>query len=100
MSDHDAPREKEIDMNKLLKGAAWVAAPKLMFAAKNPRKAALVKAVDWATDLIPGRRKRTSFAGTAAKGIGAAAVAVPLGLWVGRKVWGGREHATATTPDA
>ncbi len=82
-------------MSKLLKGAAWFTAPKLMFAAKNPRKAAVIKAVDWVTDLVPGRRKRTSKLATAAKGLGAAAVAVPLGMWVGKKLRGDRHEAYA-----
>ena len=75
-------------LKSLLKGAAWVKAPKLMFAAKNPKKAAFVKAVDWATDIVPTRRKRTSRLATAAKGLSAAAVAIPVGLWVGRKMRG------------
>lgn len=76
-------------MNKLMKTAAWVTAPKLMFAAKNPKKTAFLKATEWAADrVIPSRRRRPSTAQTAAKGLAAAAVALPLGLWVGRKVRG------------
>lgn len=71
----------------LLKGAAWMKAPKLMFAARNPKKAAFVKAVDWATDLAGGRRKESRVK-KAAKGLGAAAIALPLGLWMGKKVRG------------
>ncbi len=78
-------------MRRLLKGAAWMKAPRLMFAAKNPRKAALMKAVGWVTNRVTPRRKRTSAGKVALQGIGAAAVALPLGLWVGRKVRGGSE---------
>jgi hypothetical protein len=62
-----------------------------MFAAKNPRKAALMKAVGWVTNRVTPRRKRTSAGKMALQGLGAAAVALPLGLWVGRKVRGGSE---------
>ncbi|HEV2132512.1 MAG TPA: hypothetical protein VGR27_15465 [Longimicrobiaceae bacterium] len=78
-------------IKKVLKGAAWAKAPRLMFAAKNPRKAAVLKAVDWATGLVTPRRKRRSTGKLALQGLGAAAVALPLGLWVGRKVRGGSE---------
>lgn len=78
-------------MKKLLKGAAWLAAPKLMFAARSPTKAAMIKAVDWATDLAGTKRRRTSRFGTAAKGLGAAALALPLGLWAGKRFFGADE---------
>jgi hypothetical protein len=75
---------------KILKGAAWAKAPKLMFARRNPRKAALLAATSWvANRVMPGRRKKTSLTRTAVQGLGAAAVALPLGLWAGRKVLGG-----------
>jgi hypothetical protein len=76
---------------KVLKGAAWVKAPKLMLARRNPKKAALLAAASWVTSrIMPGRRRRrTSFARTAAQGLGAAAVAIPVGLWLGRKALGG-----------
>jgi hypothetical protein len=82
-------------MKKLLKAASWVAAPKMMFAAKNPKKAALLKAGTWAMSRVPDKvlpakllptKKRTSPGATAAKGLGAAAVALPVGMWLGRKV--------------
>jgi hypothetical protein len=75
---------------KALKTVAWVKAPKLMFAKRNPKKAALLAAAGWVTKrVLPQRRKRTSFGRTAAQGLGAAAVAIPVGLWVGRKAMGG-----------
>ncbi len=76
-------------IKKVIKGAAWAKAPRLMFAARNPRKAAVLKAVDWATGLVTPRRKRSSAGRKALQGLGAAAVALPIGLWVGRKVRGG-----------
>ena len=82
-------------MKKIFKGAAWLAAPKLMFAAKNPKKAAFVKAVDWASDLAGGKKKRNSTVGTAMKGLGAAALALPLGLWAGKKFLGGDDAPRA-----
>lgn len=45
----------------------------------------LSRAAEWATDRIRPRRKRNVFGITAAKGLGAAAVALPLGLWLGRR---------------
>jgi hypothetical protein len=76
---------------KALKTAAWVKAPRLMFAKRNPRKAALLAAGSWvAKRVMPGRRRKSSTFGlSAVQGLGAAAVAIPVGLWAGRKVFGG-----------
>ncbi|CAN5655805.1 hypothetical protein BH23GEM3_BH23GEM3_13220 [soil metagenome] len=85
-------------MNRLLKTAAWIKAPRLTFAAKNPRKAAFLKATGWVTDrVLPHRRKRTTATRTAVRGLGAAAVAIPLGVWAGRKLRGGRKHEGASS---
>jgi hypothetical protein len=74
---------------RALKTVAWVKAPKLMFAKRNPRKAALLAATSWVTSrVLPNRRKKTSRTRTAAQGLGAAAVAIPVGLWAGRKILG------------
>lgn len=73
-------------MKKILKTVAWVTAPKAMFVAKNPRKAALLKAAGWAAARVGlQQRKRRSPGSTAAKGLAAAAVALPLGLWLGNR---------------
>lgn len=83
-------------MNKLLKAASYVAAPKLTFAARNPKKAALVKAGQWAMDRVTPNRRRNTAGRSALKGLGAAAVALPVGLWLGRKVMG--RGAAVETP--
>ncbi|HUE96867.1 MAG TPA: hypothetical protein VMN39_09415 [Longimicrobiaceae bacterium] len=77
---------------RLAKGAAYAADPKLTFSAFNPKKAAFAKAASWATDRISPRR-RVSKSAMAMKGIGAAAVALPIGLWLGRRFLGNEEHA-------
>lgn len=83
-------------MKRILRAAAWTAAPKAMFAAKNPRKAAMLKAAGWAAGRIgvPTRKRRSS-SRTAVKGLAAAAVALPLGLWLGRRVRRGAATAEA-----
>lgn len=81
-------------MKTILKTAAWAAAPKAMFIAKNPRKAALLKAADWAAGRVGlPQRKRSSTGLAAAKGLSAAALALPLGLWLGNKLRGERPEA-------
>jgi len=71
---------------KALKAAAWVKAPKLMFARRHPRKAAFVAATSWLTGRLSSRRRhQTSFTRTAVQGLGAAAIAIPVGIWVGRR---------------
>lgn len=69
---------------KLLKAAGMAAAPKLMLALNNPKKAAFVKAGKWASTNLLRQKKRSSAGMTAAKGLGAAAIAVPLGMLLGR----------------
>jgi hypothetical protein len=73
-------------MNRLLKTASYIAAPKLTYAARHPRKAALLKAGAWATSHMMPRRNRPSRRMTAIKGLGAAAIALPIGMWVGRRL--------------
>ena len=77
---------------KLAKGAAYAVAPKLSFAALNPKKAAFAKAASWAMDRAMPERRRRSRRSMAMKGIGAAALAVPVGLWLGRRFLGSREE--------
>jgi hypothetical protein len=81
-------------MKKRTRAAAWIAAPKAMFTVRHPKKAALLGATGWAASRMKRRKRRPSMASMAARGLGTAAVAVPLGMWVGRKVRGrGRHHA-------
>ena len=70
---------------KLLKGAGYIAAPKLSFALHHPRKAAMASVAAWAVDHMTPHRRRSNKAATAAKGLGAAALALPVGLWLGRR---------------
>lgn len=72
-------------MNRVLKMASYVAMPKLTFAASHPKKAAMIKAGEWALGRVMPQRKRHHAWRTALKGLGAAAVAVPVGLWLGRR---------------
>lgn len=76
---------------KLLKGAGYIAAPKLSFALLHPRKAAMASMAAWAVDHMTPHRRRSHFGSTAAKGIGAAALALPVGLWLGRRMMQPRE---------
>lgn len=75
-------------MNKLLKTASYLAAPKMTFAASNPKKAALMKAGKWAAKRVMPHRKGPSMGSMAMKGLGAAAVALPVGMWLGNKLMG------------
>jgi len=71
---------------KLLKGVGYLAAPKLTFALDMPRKAAMAGAASWAMNRVTHRHRRPSLAMTAAKGLGAAAIALPIGMWLGRRM--------------
>lgn len=72
-------------MNRILTAASYVAAPKLTFAARNPRKAAIAKAGQWALGRVMPSRRKPSYGKMALKGLGAAAVALPVGMWLGRR---------------
>lgn len=73
-------------MKKILKGAAWAAAPKAMFALKNPGKSAALKAGQWAVQRARPQPKRRSMGSAAAKGLGAVMAAIPIGMWIGKKM--------------
>lgn len=77
---------------KIAKGFAYSAAPKLAFTAFNPKKAAFVKAADWAMDRVKPQRRRRSRSAMAMKGLGAAAVALPVGMWLGRRFRGSEQQ--------
>jgi hypothetical protein len=77
---------------KLLKAAGALAAPKLIRSISKPAGDRVLKATrhaaDGVLDLLPlRRRRRASPMRIAAKGLGAAAIALPVGLWVGRQLW-------------
>ena len=82
---------------KALKAASYAVAPKMSFLVNNPKKAAFAKAGAWAGGQVMERvmperfrpRPKRSSLGMAARGLGAAAVAAPLGWWLGRKLLGG-----------
>ncbi|HEX2092079.1 MAG TPA: hypothetical protein VHG28_06735 [Longimicrobiaceae bacterium] len=75
-------------MNKLLK-TALKAAPRMMRTSRDPRKVALQKAAMWAVSRMRPEPKRGVSGRSAAMGLGAAALAIPVGLWVGRKLRSG-----------
>ena len=82
-------------MKKLMKTAAWAAAPKMMLAARNPKKAALLKAAGWAVGRVRPQPKRNTMGRNAALGLGAAVLAVPLGMLMGRMFRGGSESGAS-----
>jgi len=77
---------------KVLKAASYAAAPKLTMLANHAGKAAWMKAGGMALErMMPERlrpRPKRSAMGMAARGLGAAAVAAPIGWWLGRKMNG------------
>lgn len=78
-------------MNPIVKEAARFASPHVLkFANRHKKKA--MHAGRWAAGQVMRRQKRSLSVGAIAfRGLGAAALAVPVGLWVGRKLLGGSE---------
>lgn len=72
-------------MNRIMKLASYAAAPKLTFAARHPKRAAIAKAGQWALGRMMPSRRKPGYGAMALKGLGAAAVALPVGMWLGRK---------------
>jgi hypothetical protein len=81
---------------KIAKGLAYAAMPKGTFAALNPGKAAVGKAASWAIDRAMPERKRKSSNRSAITGIAAAVVAVPIGMWLGRRIWSNEEGSSTS----
>ena len=80
---------------KLVKGFAYGMAPKAAFAAFNPKKAAFAKMAGVVMDQVtPNRRK--SHRHSNLMGLGAAAVALPIGMWLGRRFFGREEYRVPT----
>jgi hypothetical protein len=78
----------------IAKGTAYALAPRTTFAVRHPRKAAVAMAAGMANRLSPARRRRARTR-TALKGLGAAAVALPVGLWLGRKMWPAQDDSSS-----
>ena len=72
-------------MNPLLKTAARHAVPHLASLTRGRKKKMLVNAGRWAAGQM-GRKQKVSMGTMALKGLGAAAVAIPVGMWLGRKL--------------
>lgn len=71
---------------KIAKGLLYSAAPKLTFAALHPQKAAMTKAATWALSNVSnvGARPRRQSSNLGIIGVGAAAIALPIGMLIGR----------------
>jgi hypothetical protein len=83
-------------MNPLLKTAAKHAVPHLATLTRGRKKKMLKHAGKWAANQMLRKQSRSmgSMRSTALMGFGAAAIAVPVGLWLGRKLLAGDEsHA-------
>lgn len=70
---------------KLAKGISYAAAPKVSAAVFHPGKTAVLKAADWTMDRVSRQRRRRARNRAVGTTVGAAAIALPLGLWLGRK---------------
>lgn len=81
---------------KIVKGLAYAAMPKGTFAALNPGKAVVGKAASWAIERALPERKRVPSSRSTMTGIAAAVVAVPIGMWLGRRIWGSREGSPSS----
>lgn len=77
---------------RIARGLLYSAAPRLTFAALHPKKAAIAKASSWAMSRLghPPRR-RSNHLGMLR--FGAAAVALPIGVLIGRRMKGPQERA-------
>ena len=77
-------------MNPLLKTAAKHAIPHLHDLTRGRKKKMLKQAGRWAAGHVM-RRQKYSMGMMALKGFGAAAVAIPVGMWIGKKLLAGGE---------
>jgi hypothetical protein len=75
---------------QMMKRAAKAARPVLKKAGKAARNElrmmGMLRAAEWAVDRATGRNRRSRRLRLAARGLAAAAVALPLGLWVGSRM--------------
>jgi hypothetical protein len=73
--------------NTMLKGAARLAGKRAAkVTTRDLRVRAAMGAARWAADRVLGRREPPSRAAMLGKGLAAAAVAIPVGMWVGGKL--------------
>jgi hypothetical protein len=77
-------------MNPLLKTAARHAVPHLASMTRGRKKKMIMKAGRWAAGQMMRKQSR-SMGNMALKGLGAAAIAVPVGMWLGRKLLSGED---------
>jgi hypothetical protein len=71
----------------MLKGAARFAGKRAArVTTKDLRVRAAMGAARWAADRVLGRREPSPRAAMLGKGLAAAAVALPVGIWVGRRL--------------
>jgi hypothetical protein len=70
--------------------------PRIVRAVERARMSRMERAAGWVRGRLPVRRRR-SRTPLVLGGLGAAAVALPLGVWVGRRVRGRTETAEAGT---
>ena len=77
-------------MNPLLKTAAKHAIPHLHDLTRGRKKKMIMGAGKWAAGHVMRRQSR-SMGMMALKGFGAAAIAIPVGMWIGRKLLAGDE---------
>ena len=78
-------------MNPLLKTAAKHAIPHLHDLTRGKKKKMLMGASRWAAGHVM-RKQRRSMGMMALKGFGAAALAIPVGMWIGKKLLAGEEN--------
>lgn len=70
---------------RMVKKIGAMTAPVVLSRMSRSGNRAVSRAGDWAADrLMPNRRRRSPMR-IAATGLGAAAVALPFGLWLGRR---------------
>jgi hypothetical protein len=84
---------------QLAKGVSYAVAPKATWATLHPRKAMFGKAASWAMNRVSPARRRRARRRTAVTGLGAAAMAVPVGLWLGRRFFSARLHEEQATAE-
>jgi hypothetical protein len=73
-------------MNPLLKAAAKHAVPRLASMTRGRRKKMVMNAGKWAAGQVLRRKRRASMGTLALRGLGVAALAVPVGMWIGKMI--------------